>query len=138
MIRSKLENYNYFVKKANTTNSDKNNKRLFTEYGEHKLYNSSENPIFSFIFDIDNILIHREKIFDLISSLLEQTFLDIQIIYIYNSSEYPIYDNKFKQSHSFIKKMEYYNYYNNTKIHILIEAVNKIKGKYLIIINKYV
>ena len=100
-----------------------------------KLYNASEHPYFSIIIHYKDFKINDDKITDIITNLLNQTFIDIQIIIFYNST---FADNKTMFSNFLIsnKSLELYPLDNMILINKLSDIINIIKGKYLIVLNE--
>ena len=104
---------------------------------QKKLYNASEIKYISIIINCENSKFNYGNISNLISSLLNQTFKDIQIIVLLNSS--------------FIKKkdiiLNFHRINKNIKICILdnefwlqriFEIINEIKTKYIIILENFI
>lgn len=92
------------------------------------------NPIISILLVFENLRLNDERILNLISILLNQTFKDIEIIILSNSSEPN--DEKVISTYQLITKRIYklkYNYW----IQNIFDIINKIDGKYLIMIDKF-
>ena len=102
-----------------------------------KLYNASEIKYISIIINCENSKFSYGNVSNLISSLLNQTFKDIQIIVLLNSS--------------FIKKkniiLNFHRINKNIKVYIseyefwlqrIFEIINEIKTKYIIILEKFI
>ena len=96
-----------------------------------KLYNSSEHPYFSIILHYKDFKINDDKIINIITNLLSQKFIDIQIIIFYNSTFANI-KKLFSNFFFSYKSLELYPLGNMIFINKLYDIINKIKGKYSI------
>lgn len=117
----------------NKTISDNNNKEQ-----NHKLYNSSENPFFSIIFDIENLHIFKGNILNNISIFSEGAFKDIELILLFYSYYSICKKNISEEFNILLKKRQYYNSPHKKKIDKIFEIINNLKGKYLIFIDNYI
>ena len=94
------------------------------------------NPIISIIFDIENLQLNDESIYNLIYILLNQTFKNIEIFILSKSPE--TFYNKLVSKFQFMsKEVRIYILKYNHWIHNIFDIINQIEGKYLIIINTF-
>jgi len=117
----------------NKTISDNHNKEQ-----NHKLYNSSENPFFSIIFDIENLHIFKDNILNNISIFSEGAYKDIELILLFNSYYSICKKNISEEFKLLLKKRQYSNSPHKKKIDRILEIINNLKGKYLIFIDNYI
>ena len=108
----------------------------YIEKSNLKLYNSSEHSYLSIILHYKDFQINDDKLINLISDLLNQTFIDIQIILIYNSNFTNI-KTLFSNVSFLNKSLELYTLDNMDLINKLCDVIEVIKGKYLIILNEF-
>lgn len=117
------------LKTNNSIKKNTKNETYFTN-NSSKHYNSSLFPYFSIILNYNTI---NDDLNNLISNILNQTFKDIEIFILFNSSSIDI--KKLISNFSFEKKIiEIYLFDKMTLINKLFNITNKIKGKYLILL----
>ena len=88
------------------------------------------NPIISIIFDIENLQLNDESIYNLIYILLNQTFKNIEIFILSKSPE--TFYNKLVSKFQFMsKEVRIYILKYNHWIHNIFDIINQIEGKYL-------
>jgi len=117
------------LKTNNSIKKNTKNETYFTN-NSSKHYNSSLFPYFSIILNYNTI---NDDLNNLISNILNQTFKDIEIFILFNSSSIDI--KKLISNFSFEKNIiEIYLFDKMTLINKLFNITNKIKGKYLILL----
>ena len=133
----------YFLKKNKKNKLPKIiniTKQNFSKFENHltnkkKLYNSSETKYISIIINCENSKFNHENISNLISSLLNQTFKDIQIIVLLDSSV--MNKNIILHFLRINKNIKIYILEYEFRLRKIFEIINEIKTKYIIILEKF-
>ena len=105
-------------------------------YNKQKLYNASKSPFISIILIYDPLKFNDEKISNIIEIILSQSFIDIQLVIIYNSID-KIKGNKMTKRYRGITNIKFFISKSIFMINNIIEIINQINGKYIIILDKY-
>lgn len=114
-----------------------NKTEISFKFGNYSFYNSYDFPLISIILNFGKSKINFKEFEKYIISLLQQTIKDIQIyIYFYYEDAYNLgLINKFS---SIDERIFLYISKNSNIVQNIFEIANKIKGKFLIIINKLI
>ena len=106
----------------------------------YKFYISSDNPFMTILlnFTIPEINYEYETFLNFISPLYEQTFINIQIIFIYNYLTSYFIKKPSMESITKDKNLEYYNYENKDWKNNFVNLFEKIKGKFFIVFDKII
>ena len=104
---------------------------IYFKNSSSNLYNSSEFPYFSIVLNYNKI--NDDDLFNSIYNIVNQTFKDSEIIVLYNSSSI---NNEKLISNLLMKRnrIEIYFFNKMTLTNKLFNIINKIKGKYLILL----
>ena len=102
-----------------------------------KLHTFSKNPFITIIVDYSNNKLEFEKISHLIKILLDQSYKDIQIVLLF-SSDYKINQEKLTNYGIMNKTIQVYSLRYKQWIHNIIDIINQIRGRYIILLDKYV
>ena len=123
-----------FEYKLKETKKDtKDTKRVINNY---QLFNKTNERLFSLILDFSysNLNINSKKFINFMTNITKQTFQDIQVLWIHNSSNHNIINNI---TNKFIEKGNIEIYL--TKSHIwrenFLDLAQRIHGKFLLLIN---
>ena len=111
-----------------------NNNALFI-INDYKLFNISENPFITFVMNISDSHMFNKTLFDFFKVIYKETHIDIQVIFINNSSSDLL---KIKEIKTFIteKKIEIYKFENKSYRESFLEIMKRIKGKFFILFDK--
>ena len=106
----------------------------------YKFYISSDNPFMTILlnFTIPEINYEYETFLNFISPLYEQTFINIQIIFIYNYLTSYFIKKLSMESITKDKNLEYYNYENKDWKNNFVNLFEKIKGKFFIVFDEII
>jgi len=123
-----------FECKLKETKKDK--KPIINNY---QLFNQTDERFFSLILDFSNsnLNLYSEKFINFMTNITKQTFKDIQILFIYNSSNHNIINNI---TNKFIEEGNIEIYSNKSEIWSknFLDLTQRIKGKFLFFINNIV
>ena len=111
----------------------KNNKKTEINIinNNSKLYNSTESPYLSIILDNERQVSNYDKLLHLISIILNETYIDIQIIILENSSS--MINKSIISNYSITdKRTEIFIQHKRNLKKKFFNIMNNIKGKYLI------
>ena len=98
-----------------------------------KLHNSFDYPYFSIIIDAGNSNLDDKLLLKFVTNLLNQTFRNIQIIILINSSSVHLNKN----NDMITKNIEIYVSYKEKYINKICNSINRVKGKFLIILKEF-
>jgi len=117
----------------------KNNSVNYPIINNYKLYNQSDNPFISLIFDFSKLKIELTKnaLINFVTDLSNQTYQNFQIVIIYNESK-DIFENIMIKSNFNKKKTKLYKIINNDWIKSFFSLLSEIEGRFLIIIDKLI
>lgn len=101
----------------------------------YQLFNQTDERFFSLILDFSNsnLNLYSEKFIIFMTNITKQTFKDIQILFIYNSSNHNI-------TNKFIEEGNIEIYSNKSEIWSknFLDLTQRVKGKFLFFINNIV
>ena len=111
----------------------KNTKPVISNY---QLFNQIDERLFTLILDFSdsNINLNSKKYINFMNNITKQTFEDIQILMMYNSSNYNIIDNI---TNKFIKDRNIETHLTKNELwsEKFLYLAQKIKGKFLLLLN---
>jgi len=106
-------------------------------FNNYKLYNHSENPFVTFVFNFSDIYSYNLSLFNNYQVIFKKSFIDTQIIFINNSS---IDCLKNRDIDDFIKERSIELFEFKSKIYKkrFSELIKKIKGRFFILFDKII
>ena len=114
--------------------------KKYPNINNYKLYNATDYPFFSILINFSNpeITYEHQSFLNFISSLYEPTFINIQIIFIYNYLSSDYIKNKSIESLIKDKKIELHKYMNKDWKNNFIDLFEKIKGNFFIVLDELI
>ena len=129
----------FIIKNKNVSNSFKSINTNINEeqslINKSKIYDPLKQPFLSIIFDYENLNLNNEKISNLILKFANNNCIDIQIVIFFNSSN-KIIQHKIQKQQIINKNVETYVIKYKKWIHNIMDIINKISSKYIIILDK--
>ena len=106
--------------------------------GGYSLYNWTYYPQISFlIYNIENWKLNTEQLLNFIDNLKNQKLKDIQIIFLFNNQTENKNSKEIKKQSLIDNRISFYEYEKLVEDNIF-EIMNKIKGKFTLIIDKLI